>query len=413
MAFSATYSPYNADLALAGAEYALLMTCFFGCVLASLGRQRGWTALFTFLTLLAAPNGIQLVGLWVLALVLLARPRPWRDVGTLVGSVVGTMLVLAVVVRLMGALGLSTPGQEHSFLNLLKRCSFLRLDDWRRLAFLVVPCGILPALALLRWSWLDRTARMFALMTVLYFAFFYVQAYGTLHHYVPAMLLPVVVFWRSRFVLDDRFRRPAVTGVCIAGVGALALSLPGDAALYTAGREVGSAIEDRTSGYEAGSATALKRSELLGLLFPDDAQPAVPERCYGDSPLVWNYYAHRRGDLAGAHYVLQPAGDPAPPSWQKLGQREGTALYVKDRWEWARHRNLRPSTSTASRIYRFPRATLFRGYSSEYDRQVIRVEEVLARCGLDTDRLRGWLFPSAPPAGPGDSGAPPDRGSIP
>jgi hypothetical protein len=410
MAFSATYSPYSADLALPGAEYSLLMACFFGSVLASLGTQRGWTALFTFLTLLVAPNGLQLVGLWVLAQVVLDRPRPWRDILTSVGSVAGTMLVLAVAVRLLGALGLPAPGQEHSFTNLLRRCAFLRFDDWNRFAYVVVPGGIVPALALFAWPWLDGTARRLALVTALYFAFFYVQAYGALHYFAPAMLLPVVVFWRSRFVTSDRLRRPALLGVCLAGGIALALSLPRYPALYTAGRAVGSAVEDRTRGYEVAAAPALKRSELLRKLFPDDAQPEVPGRSYGDSPLVWNYYAHHRPEGTRAvHYVLQKATDPTPPGSRLLAEREGTVLCVQDDSAWARDRALRPATPAGSRIYQVPRPALFRGYSWEYDRQVTRVEDVLARLGMDSARLRAWLFPAASTTTPTDSGTPADR----
>ncbi len=395
MAFSATYSPYNADLALPGGEYALVMACFFGTVLASLGGERGWTVLFTFLTLVVAPNGLQLVLLWVLALILLGRPRPWRDILTCVVSVAGTIVVLTAGVRLLDALGLPIPGQEHSLLNLIKRCAFLRFDSWNRFTYLIVPCGILPALALVAWPWLDRTARLFALMTAIYFIFFYVQAFGALHYFAPVMLLPVVVFWRSRFVLDDRFRFLCVLGVCLGGLLALALSLPQEPVLYTAARMVGTAIDDRTEGYEVAAAKALKRSQLLGKLFPDDAQPTVPEQGYGDSPLVWNYYAHHRQPpgAQAVNYLLQPAIEPVPQGLRVVAESEGTVLCVRDLLEWERHRALHPATPPASAIYQIPRSTLFRGRSPEEERGVIRVEEVLARLGVNVERFKGKLAP--------------------
>jgi hypothetical protein len=397
MAFSAAYSPYNADLALPGAEYALLMACFFGTALASLEGQKGWTALFIFLTLVVAPNGLQLILLWVAALALLGSPRPWRAVVTCLLCVAGSVAFLTAAARAMPLLGLPAPGQEHSLANLLKHLAFLRFNGWHRLAYLVVPCGILPASALLAWRWLDRPARMFALMAVVYFGFFYVQAYGALHYFAPAMLLPVVAFWRSRLVLDSRLRTPAVVGVCLGGVLALGLSLPASAALYTAARPVGRAVEDRTSGYEVAAAPALKRLELLGKLFPDDAQPEVPDRSYGDSPLVWNYYAHRRPARPGAvNYVVQAAAAPVPSGARVLAEYEGTVLYVNDPSEWVRQQGLHPATPPGSRTYHIPRSTLIRGLGPQNEPGVIRLEEVLGRLGLNTERLKAWLIPPAP-----------------
>ena len=112
--------------------------------------------------------------------------------------------------------------------------AFLRLNDWQRFAFLAVPTGFLPALSLLAWRWQDRVARTFTLLTVANFLFFYVQAYVSLHYFVPGMVLPLVVFWRSELTGHLAPRWAVCTATAVAGLLGLALSLPNDFTRWSA-----------------------------------------------------------------------------------------------------------------------------------------------------------------------------------
>src|SRR3972149_607093 len=55
MAFSATYSPYSADISSPATRETLLMACFLGSVMAFLQQERGWMVLFILLCYLSVP----------------------------------------------------------------------------------------------------------------------------------------------------------------------------------------------------------------------------------------------------------------------------------------------------------------------------------------------------------------------
>ena len=55
VAFSATYNPYTADIALPATQDTLLLVCFLGFLLAFLQDERNWAILFLLLTLFSLP----------------------------------------------------------------------------------------------------------------------------------------------------------------------------------------------------------------------------------------------------------------------------------------------------------------------------------------------------------------------
>jgi len=412
MAFSATYSPYSADIALPATQDTLLMVCFLGFILAFLRRQGKWMILLVGLTFLSSPNGVLLIGLWLLAAMWLGKPRPWREAMVAAGAVLASVVSAAIAPHILSALQLPTPGHEYAAGDLLKRFKLLQVADWRRVAFVAVPCGFLPVAALLAWRRQDAVARMLTLVTGAYFAFFYVQGHTALHYYVPVMLLPLVVYWRSDLFLScplnsrnnsaipntapSRSRlgssncfRPWMLGSSAAAtLAALVISLPEDATPHSSARLLGATIENRMGGYEALDAAAFRRAMLLERIIPYDWEPNVPAESYGGSPLVWNYYAHRT-DIQPrvVNYVLQQAAEPAPPGMRLLAQKDGAALYVLNESVWASHRALRPPTPAGSSVYAIRRGVLFPGIPLTEGPPLIRVKDVLKRLGFDVEGM--------------------------
>ena len=92
MAYSATYNPYAADLALPAAQDTLMMACYVGFLVFFLADARGWMVLFAALTVFSLPNGALLVGLWLLAVGLLWRPVPWRPIVVAAAGVGGCLI---------------------------------------------------------------------------------------------------------------------------------------------------------------------------------------------------------------------------------------------------------------------------------------------------------------------------------
>ncbi len=358
MAFSATYDPNHADIALPGTQDTLVIAWFLGFAWAFLERRTAWMAVFLALTFTTAPAGAVLLGIWFIAAMLVIRPVPVRPL-IIAGTVLAICFVSGRLAPLaLTAMGLPAPGQEHAMEGLTSRLTNLQWRDWWRAVYVIVPGGILPALSLVLVSRQDRVSMVLTVVTLAYFLFFYVQARSALHYFAPAMLLPLVVFWRTaRSLPGQRYLTTAAVG---AAAAAMLLSWPEHPGPHVAARELGSTVEDRLSGYDRVEASAFRRSELLHELFPYDSHHSVPDSAYGGSPIAWFHYARRDGPSPSGNYRLDAAGVPAPADWRLVASRDGVALYVLDESVLASHREMR-WPSTIARIYRMSRHTLFAG----------------------------------------------------
>jgi hypothetical protein len=380
MAFSATYAPYSADIALPATEDTLRVVCFLGFVLCFVESDRKWMYFFLALTFLSSPSGSMIVVLWLAAAVWVWRKQRQALCLRVAAGLAVCMVAAAILPFLLRAAGLPEPGQEYGASQMVRRFVRLQLLDFQRFAFLAIPAGILPALALFDWKRQDEIARCLTLVTVAYFATFYVQAHISLHHFVPAMLLPLVVFWRSGRVSDPKYRLGFRLATAAAAIAALVLSLPRAMSVDTSGRVVGAMLDNRFPGYELSKPAVFREAELLRELFPFDWDPRVPAESYGGTPLVWNYYAQRHnGPTRSVNYVLQPSSWPAPSNMQVVAREGEAAVYVANRELWDRHRALRPPTPAGAPVYSISRAVLFRSVPPHGGPPIIDVAEVLGK----------------------------------
>ena len=228
-----------------------------------------------------------------------------------------------------------------------------------RWAFVVFPSGILPSLALLGWRRQDSVTRTVAAVTLSYYLLFYVQAYVSLHYFVPAMLLPLVVYWRTD--VPGRRGRPRLflAATVAAGLSALYLSLPPDATPGHHARRIGAATDIRLGGYESMEAATFPRGLILGHIVPHPAHHLVPKRSFGEAASVLYHYAHRSRIKGDINYVLQAASSLIPEGMKLLAAKGGAALYVKDRAVLAQHRAERPPTPPGSLLYVIPRYMVY------------------------------------------------------
>jgi hypothetical protein len=358
MTFSASYDAYHADIALPATREVLVVAWFLGFLWSFAEQRRAWLPVLAALCYLTSPMGMVLIGLWIALTPLIWRPVPWNSVFVTGGLLVVFVAFGRLAPSLFDVLALRPPGEEHALGGLVARVLNVQLTDWRRILFLLIPAGILPALCLFAWKWQDQVGRLVGAIALAEFGFFYVQRRVGLHYFAPAMVLPLAVFWRMVPALPgSRYLR---AGVVVAAVAALAVSLPAETAPHAASRTVGLRIEDRLDGYDASLPSAFRRSTLLASLFPGVSHPSVPRDAYGGSPLAWFYYAHR-SDMSGkATYWLQRAGDPPPPGARLLSEKNGAALYVGSDSALSLHRIFRPPTTIAP-IFRLRKRTLFTG----------------------------------------------------
>jgi hypothetical protein len=384
MTFSGTYSPYSADITLPATQDTLLLALFLAYVFFFIEGRSWWMTLAIVLTYLTLPSGLILIVLWLVA-VILRRPRPLPLVFRSLIVIAGCMLAGSMLARLLPALGLPGPGGEHGLANLLRAFAFLQFTDWHRFLYVIVPAGVIPALALFAWKRLDPVGQSLALVALGYFGLFFIQGHISLHYFVPPMILPIVVFWRWADGVNDRYRRPLLGAVAAGAFTALILSLPRDARPEAVSRRVGFAVEDRTDGYERSDPRSFRRSELFANLFPRGWEASVPERSFGGSPLVWLYYAHHAPSSARpSNYVLQPLAAPAPVEMRLVASDRDAALYVRSDSVWRGHVALRPATPAGSPIYEVPRGVLFRSVPPGAGQRIFSVVNALASIGVDT-----------------------------
>ena len=388
MAYSATYSPYSADIALPATQDTLLLICFLAAIHAHLRQEWGWFAVCTALTYVSLPSGLVLVAMWLLGFLVATRPWRWRPVLAGFAVLTGCVIAGALVPSILEASGTPPPGGEYGLAGILRYFAFLQFTDWRRFMYVAVASGIVPFVMLFFWRRHDTASRALVITTALYFLFIFVQGYISLHHLAPAMVLPVVVAARASEAQSSG-RRLAPAWVA-AGLVAVVLSLPRSFAIHTAGREIGRTIFARTGDYRRLDPRVFNASTLLARLFPYDWDPAVPA-VYGGSPLVWNHYARRDGDSAGANYVLQWDSLPAPRGFRLVASDSVAALWVGDEAAWASHRSLTPATPAGSATYAVARGTLFRSVPRGDGPAVVSVIDVLQRAGVDVDPLLNRL----------------------
>ena len=359
MAYSATYNPYHADLALPGTEDTLFLAWSTGFILAFIERRAAGIAGFAVLTYTTSPGGLIILGLWCAVAFLLWPARPWRECGIAAGTIIGCMVLERAAPGLLTLLGLPVPGNEHATGALAQRLTNVQWRDVHRIAFLLVPGGILPALWLLTWSRQDRIARALTAATIAQFLFFYLQARVSLHYFAPAMVLPLVVFFRDDAWTDPGSKRRLVIATTIGALAAAWLTLPSGLAPHLQARVVGSAVQDESTGYDSVSPAAFHRAALLTHLFPLPASDSVPDRSYGGSPLEWNYYAHRGVRSGPPAYLLRSVTLAGPSGAERIADDGVTALYVLDESAWRGHQAYRAAGRGLPRLFRILNSTLF------------------------------------------------------
>ena len=361
MTFSNTYNTYYADLALPASQDTLAVACFLGFVFAFVRSEPFWIVLWVALTYFSLINGALLVVLWLLAVGVLWRPRPRGAIVATLSALIGAMVAAQAAPAVLDAFNLPPPGDVHGLGRLLARFTGPQLEEWRELkflwhedylmrwAFVVFPSGILPSLALLGWRRQDSVTRTVAAVTVSYYLLFYMQAYVSLHYFVPAMLLPLVVYWRTDIPGSRGRPRLFLFATAAAGLVALYLSLPPDATPGHHARRIGAATEIRLGGYESMEPEAFRQAWILGHIVPHPAHHLVPKRSFGEAATVLYHYAHRSWPKGDINYVLQAASSPVPEGMELLAAKRDAKLYVKDRAVLAQHRAERPPRRPGAR----------------------------------------------------------------
>lgn len=367
MAFSATYSRYNADLAMPAVQDTMALVAFLGYFAAMQSKSWGWAAAWALVAWCSAPNGALLLTLWLPAVALAGAPRriPWQTLGVGLALVVGTALAVAAIEGALPLLGQPQPGGEYATGNLASRFRFLRLNDWIRISYVVVPAGITTFACLPFWRRFDATAKSIWLITAGCFGLFYIQASASLHHFSSAMLLPMVGFWRWRATEATDFRWDI--GVAAGALLAIALALPHNAETRVQARIVGQSISERTGSYDRVGIQPFLLAPLLHELYPRPYLVAPGDSRYRGAAIVWLHYGRHEQPSApvdSSTNALLLDTSLAPPAdlsaFHEVARTDTGVLLVRE-WKTVEgHLGLRPPSPAGSLLFAQDRQVLFR-----------------------------------------------------
>ena len=367
--YSGGYHAWFGDSPMPAARETLAMVCFMGYILAFLEDRRALMVAAGVMAHLSIPTGGLWLLLWPVAVMLVWRPLPRER---LIGA--GLTLAVAAAVSVLGPVlvklaGLPIPGNEFSAEGVIQRLRFVAFTDWNRFAFLALPVGILPALSLLTWRRQDQIARALTLLTLAFFLFFYLQGYRVLlHHFIPAMIPPLVVMWRSDLMEGAVARAVAALGILLS----LWLVWPKDMGMHGHDRAFAAFISTEGSRYASADPLDGERfrgfdpkaldtfHELFGQLLPigyGDADPG--ERFFG-APLVWWYYSEfPKAPGQVINYVLKPLADATPSDGALFASHDGYGLYIRDMALFEQQRSQKLPIDTGAALLATPRPVIF------------------------------------------------------
>jgi hypothetical protein len=367
--YSGGYHAWFGDSPMPVARETLAMVCFMGYVLMFL--QRRWGLMFAagLMAHLSIPTGGLWLLMWPVAVWLTSRPRS-ND--ALVRA--GLLLVVAAVISIFGpalvrAAGLPFPGGEFNAESISRRLRYVAVMDWQRFAFLAIPVGIVPVVSLLGWRRHDSVSRALTLLTIAYFGFFYLQGYRVLlHHFIPAMIPPLVVLWRSP-LMERSWSRPAVlAGLILSTV----LAWPREMKMHDHDRAFAAFIAtegprfassepldgERFRGFDPKALDTFH--DLFGKLLPIGyVHEEAGERFFG-APLAWWYYSeYPKAEGQVINYVIKPVADARPEDGQLFEAYDGYGLYIRDMALFDLHRTQKLPIDTGSSWLATHRSIMF------------------------------------------------------
>jgi hypothetical protein len=382
LGYSNSYHPYFADIASPANLDVLAVTLMATMVYFLWGRRTALLVVAAVLTAFDRPTGVLFLGLLSVGTVLSHR---WSDVPRLVQAllplvIAGVASVVAGAIYERGVvpslgLPLEDPGSQIGW-----RLRYLTFDDFGRLAYLVVPSGIIPAFTLLALPRLDRESRVLALALLGYFAFFYVRAFVALHHFAPIMILPIVVSWR--LVLEQRPNAGRTGAVAAAAIVAIVLSMPRSLEVNRTMREIGAATVYEPGDY-LGSwdqyREAFDAKDVLDSIFRPYWDVSDPSVELIGSPWVHVHYASTAAsEGVPKRYAVLREGSPPPVGFLRVADVGATA-FVLDSASWDADRYAPRRTAFGSVLYAIDRETLFTRFGIEAENYSLDLGSVLTR----------------------------------
>lgn len=360
MGFNSGYDNYYTDLSSPAAFETLTIIFILASGYFLWTGKYGWFLLFTVSGFLARPTVLLFVMLLGAAIVLVSRKNRGARL-VIIGIAIGLWVVLLAGyehVYLASISGNSGPGYPGS--SILQRFQYLTFDDYHRFIYAAVPAGLLPALSLFAYRLHDPLSRCLAIVSAGYFLVFYVPAFTSLHHFVPVMIIPIIVLWRLVIRHTEKSLPAVITAVT--ALICLWLSLPEHFHISKTYSGIGERMDYRIGNYNGDYAAyreAIAGVNLISTIFRNDWEIEDPakELSFGGQIL---YYASRE-KLPGQviDYLVLPAGAPPPSGFTQLASELEGSTWTRDIAILEADRFNPPPTDYRSSLYDISPETLF------------------------------------------------------
>jgi hypothetical protein len=380
MSYNASYDPYFADIAAPAALETMTIVCMLATIYFLWSGQNIWFFFFALMAYFCRPTGLLVLGLlgFAVALCVTVQRRPLL---TWIAAAMGSCVLLTLFYeKIFLASIIEAKGFGYPVESIMMRFLYLQVDDLSRINYALFPSGILPLISLVAFRWQDSLARVISIVSLSYFAFFYFPAFVALHHFVPVMILPLVVFWRVYLHRETWFRRASLPAAALAAIVALWLSLPRHFEINRTVRAIGHKTAFRVGNYSTDHGAQIGRAKLLSKLIRPDWEVEDPARelVSGFASIIY-YSARPKPPAAPINYVVQLLSDQAPSGYNKIADDKIATLYIRDLQEWHRDRFLALQTNYRSALYDIPRTTLFRHWGVPRKRYSIDLTSRLIR----------------------------------
>lgn len=359
--YSGGYHPYFGDSPMPAVREQMTMALFLGILLFFFRNEQAWVVVTGVLSYMTLPSGGLWMVFWGAAVVLVWFPWPMRRLIWLAGTMVLCAAIGAILPMLFGLAGLPYGGQEFNSGSIADRLRYIAVGDVSRFAFWAVPVGILPVIALLAWPLQDRVSKTLTLLSLAYFFFFYFQGYRVLlHHFIPCMLPPIIVFWRILSTRDTATKRLAEAGMLAGLVVSTWLAWPAEMKMHRFDRHIGAHMLAEGPVFETYDEAALDVTHtLFGELFPigwEDGDAA--ERFFGP-PLVWYFYSLApKAEGQVINYVIRPLDSP-PPSGTLFSSHLDYGVWIMDQDLYQRHADTQLPIDTGAPIFVVPPSEMY------------------------------------------------------
>lgn len=356
---NATYHPYLADMASPAATDTLAIVLMIAAGYFLWTQQRAWFLIFALLGFLARPTFLLFLIFMGIGIALSKKDQIKSSITT-----IGMSLLLLIIIFISYEVLYASPDisstTKGSSIGLLERFRFITLDDFKRFVYVAAPTGILPALSILFLRWHDPLARCITVVTVCYFSLFYFPAFVALHHFIPVMVLPLLILWRTVLTQTNSLWPAKVIGLL--AIVFLYFSLPQRLEISHIYRELGRKFDYRLGDIEGDFQqyrTAINGYPFVYKFFNFHWEiKDIHKEMQGGAQIIL-YSASSESSREKANYLIWPLDLEPPSNYHLVFKTDNTAGYVKDRVEWEKDLKNPPKEEFRSMLYSIPEETLF------------------------------------------------------